>query len=61
LPKQIEVADHGGEQIVEVVGDAAGQLAERFELLRLVQLGERKLVLPGALLDASDGKDAPRR
>ena len=43
--QQIEVADDRGEQVVEVVGDAAGQLAERLQLLRLVQLGERKLVV----------------
>ena len=49
--KQVEVADHGGEQIVEVVRHAAGQLAQRLELLRLVQLGERGLTLARALFD----------
>ena len=34
-----EVADDGGEDVVEVVGDAARQRADRLELLRLAQLG----------------------
>ena len=49
--QQVEVADHRGQQIVEVVRDAAGELAERFELLRFVELGQRALALAGALLD----------
>ena len=49
--QQIEIADDRGQQIVEVVRDAAGQLAQRLQLLRLVQLGERDLVLARALLD----------
>ena len=43
--QQVEVADDRGQQIVEVVGDPAGELAERLQLLRLVQLGERRLML----------------
>ena len=35
---QAEAAEHGGEQIVEIVGDAAGQLADRVHLARLEQL-----------------------
>ena len=50
-PQQVEVADHRRQQIVEIVRDAAGQLAERLQLLRFVQLGERELVIAGALLD----------
>ena len=34
------------------MGDAAGQLAERFELLRFVQLGHGGFALGGPLLDA---------
>jgi hypothetical protein len=34
---QIEVAEHHGEHVVEVVRDAAGQLADRIHLLRLPQ------------------------
>ena len=38
LGDQVEPADHNGEQIVEVVRDAAGQLAKRFHLLALAKL-----------------------
>jgi len=34
---QVEAADDAGQQVVEVVGDAAGQLADGFHLLRLAQ------------------------
>ena len=34
-PHGVEIADDDGEQIVEVVGDAAGELAHRLHLLRL--------------------------
>ena len=33
----LEPADHRGEQIVEIVGDAAGELADRLHLLRLAE------------------------
>ena len=33
----VEAAEHEGQQIVEVVGDAAGELADRLHLLRLTQ------------------------
>src|SRR3954470_1141215 len=36
--QHFEIADHHGEQVVEVVGDPAGQLADRFHFLRLTQL-----------------------
>ena len=35
---QADAAEHGGEQIVEIVGDAAGQLADRVHLAGLEQL-----------------------
>ena len=35
--RKIEVADDRGQQIVEVVRDAAGEAADRFHLLRLAQ------------------------
>ena len=38
LLHQVERADDAGQQIVEIVRDAAGQLADRFHLLRLAQL-----------------------
>ena len=34
---QIERADDAGQQVVEVVGDAAGEMADRLHLLRLPQ------------------------
>ena len=40
---RVEVADDDGHQIVEVVGDAAGELANRLHLLRLRQRGLRIL------------------
>ena len=42
LAQQLEIAVIGGQQVVEVVRHAAGQLADRFQLLRLSwQLGDR--------------------
>ncbi len=38
LLQKLEIAEDGGEQIVEVMRDAAGELADRFELLSLPQL-----------------------
>ena len=35
---QVEAAEHRGEQIVEIVRDAAGELADRVHLARLEQL-----------------------
>ena len=36
--QQVEIGDHGHQQVVEVVRHAAGELAERLQLLRLPQL-----------------------
>ena len=36
-PDHVEAADDDGEQIVEVVSDTAGELADRLHLLRLAQ------------------------
>ncbi len=38
LLQEVEIADDDRQQIVEVMGDAAGQLADGLELLRLAQL-----------------------
>ena len=43
--QQIAEADHRGQQVVEVVGDAAGQLADRLHLLALGELGLQALLL----------------
>ncbi len=37
-PDQRQVAEHGGQQVVEVVGHPAGQLADRLHLLGLPEL-----------------------
>ena len=39
--QQIAEADHRGQQVVEVVGDAAGQLADRLHLLATARTGPR--------------------
>src|SRR5262249_44849686 len=48
--QQLEIATDHGQQIVEVVGDAAGQLADRLHLLRLAEMllggGELRLGAP---------------
>ena len=38
LGDHVRVADDGGQQVVEVVGDAAGEPADRLHLLRVTQL-----------------------
>ncbi len=59
LAQQIEIAHHRHQEIVEVMGDTAGELADRFHLLRLAQLllglfARRDFLhqLMGPLLDA---------
>ncbi len=37
-PQQVQRADHHGQHVVEVVGDAAGELADRLHLLHLAHL-----------------------
>jgi hypothetical protein len=43
--QQVAEADHRGQQVVEVVGDAAGELADRLHLLRLGELHLELLAL----------------
>ena len=43
--REIDAADHHRQHVVEVVGDAAGQLADRLHLLDLAQLGLGGLAL----------------
>ena len=59
LAQQIEIAHHRHQQIVEIVRDAAGELADGLHLLRLPQLllrlfagGDFLHQIGGALLDA---------
>jgi hypothetical protein len=65
---QVDRALDDGQQVVEVVRDAAGQLAEPFHLLRLHELGLRLLerLLPAPPLgdvarDLRESAQAPRR
>ncbi len=58
LPRQqqIAVADHRGHEVVEVVGDASGELPHRLHLLRLAQL---LVPLPDGLLGLLALRDVP--
>jgi hypothetical protein len=38
LAQKLETAEHRGQQVVEIMGDAAGELADRFHLLRLTEI-----------------------
>src|SRR5205807_2007445 len=38
VQKQIAITENGGQEIIEIVRDAAGQLAERFHFLRAAKL-----------------------
>ena len=56
--RELGAADDHGEQIVEVVGDPARELADRFELLRLQEL-RLELVLLGHVLQHADRAPGP--
>ena len=56
LEQEFRVAGDHHEQIVEVVGDAAGEAADRFHLLRLAQL-----LLEGAAFGDVFGEESRRR
>ncbi|CAN5420767.1 hypothetical protein BH09PSE6_BH09PSE6_14380 [soil metagenome] len=49
--EQVEAADDAGQQVVEVVGDAAGELPDRFHLLGLAQCVVRLLAFGDDLGD----------
>ncbi len=53
--KDLGVADHHREEVVEVVGDAARELAHRLHLLRLAKLPFRPKPLREIAGDAEDG------
>ena len=52
LLQQFQTPQHRHEEVVEVMGDAAGQLPDRFHFLGFKQLGERGLALLRALVDS---------
>ena len=51
LREDFEIAEHRHQQIVEVVGDPAGQLTEALDLPHLVHLREGGFAFAGAILD----------
>ena len=51
--QEIEIAQDRHQYVVEVVRDAAGELAQAFQLLHLVHLCHGHLALAGALFDAA--------
>jgi hypothetical protein len=55
--QQVREADHGGQQVVEVVGDAAGELADRLHFLGLGELGLEAFQFRG--VDEVDDDVAP--
>ena len=59
--REVEIADDDGEQIVEVVRDAAGEAADRFHLLRLAQRVLGRLAPRDLLRAASRWSTASRR
>ena len=56
-PDRFEVADDDGEQVVEVVRDAAGELADRLHLLRLPQLLLDRAALGEVARDLGEAHD----
>lgn len=56
--EDVAIADDDGQQIVEVMGDAAGELADRLHLLRLDQLFLRPLALGQVVDDADEDRFA---
>ena len=59
--EQVGVAADDGEQVVEVVGDPAGEPADRFHLLRLPELFLEPLAVGDVLVDAEHADDLAAR
>ena len=55
----VAVTEQHGDQVVEVVGDAGGEAADRFHLLRLAQLGLEPLALAQVARDRGDADHLP--
>ncbi len=58
LDQEFHIADDDAKQVVEVVRDAAGELADRLHLLRLAQLGLHPLLARDVL---GEGEQQPGR
>ena len=52
IMQQVEIADHDRQQVIEVVRQAAGQLADRLHALRMLELPARRLAIRHVLDDA---------
>ena len=59
--QQVQIADDDGQKVVEVVGDAAGQLADAFHLLGLRQLALRHPSIGHILTNGDDAGRGVRR
>ena len=57
LFQELQIADDDGEQIVEIVGDAAGELAHGLHLLRLAELLLHLPALGDVFLDRDEVGD----
>jgi hypothetical protein len=57
LLERIDVGHHDHHDVVEVVGDAAGELADCFHLLRLLKLGLQRLAMRDIDDDAAQRHD----
>src|SRR3546814_14370452 len=53
----VEIADDDGEKVVEIVRQPAGELADRFHLLRLDELLLERLVVGDIGIDGADRRD----
>src|SRR3546814_13552723 len=53
----VEIADDNGEKVVEIVRQPAGDLADRFHLLRLDELLLERLVVGDIGIDGADRRD----
>src|SRR3984893_6159579 len=51
--ENFEVSRNDQQQIIEIMRDAAGELAHAFELLHLLHLGPRRFALAGPFFDAA--------
>ena len=56
--REARVAEHAGQQVVEIVGDPAGEHAEAFELLRFLELAVEGGALGDILHEREHGEQA---
>ncbi len=61
LGQQVEIAEHDTDEIVEIMGETASQLADRLHLLCLAQLALDEIALPRVLDREEYAEQAARR